>query len=176
MSDLPLIPNPNPVTIPAVEAVAYSESYIVKFVMGTTDTGGNVQPIKVSFRPYNYASKLLYPDDSLDICETFPNAWELAQSHPLAAQVIGGLVQVFSLELQLRQQDKAISVIQGQLDGANARLADIATQLTTETDADVVAALTAEQTALTATVADLTTQLVGPTAARAAILTTLGVV
>ena len=55
MSDLPVIPNQSPVTIPAREATAYGECYIVKFVLGTADAAGCVQPLTVTFRPYNYA-------------------------------------------------------------------------------------------------------------------------
>lgn len=175
MADLPLIPNPSPVTTPAIPEVEYNESYIVKFSLSTTDAAGFVQPIRVTFRPYAYSSKTLYPDDSRDVTHTFDNVWMLAYQHPLAAQVIGGLVQVFSLELQLRLADGAIVSAQAAEDVASGRLAEIATMLETETDPMLIESLGAEQIQREAALSSATDALAEQAIIRDAILAGLGV-
>lgn len=172
---LPTIPNPTPVIIPAVAEITYESAYIVCFSMGTSDAAGNIQPLSVTFRPYAYATQQLYPDNTKDFARDYPNAWVLAAAHPLAAQAIGGLVQVFALELQLGEAEKAVAAAQEPLDTANARLVEIAELLLTESDEAIIAALTAEDTAIDESLAGLSATLADATTARDAILAALGV-
>jgi hypothetical protein len=178
MADLPSIPNPNPITIPAVDAVAYDSLYIVAFDLGIEGTDGATQPICVTFRPYSYTAKKLYPDNTRDVVRTYPNAWLLAAQHPLAAQVIGGLVQLLTLEFQLGNIEATVTAAQVLVDTANARLAQIVAALATATDAQEIASLTSEQTAITESLptlqASLDTATTDANTAKTPILTALG--
>lgn len=148
---LPTIPNPTPVVIPARAELPFNERYIVRLVLGIDDAQGQVQPLRVTLRPYNAAQQLLFAGDetrgaeSLDECQTFDNVWELAYAHPATAQAMAALVSVISLEIALRPAEAA-----------------------------VVAAQEAVDTATEETLAEATAALADATAARDAILSQLG--
>jgi hypothetical protein len=177
MADLPFIPNPIPLIIPATTESVYNESYIVGFTVQTLNVDATKQPLTVTFRPYNYATKQIYPGTDHDKTEFFDNIWDLVYAHPLAAQVIGGLVVVFSLEWQLRQVETMIHPIDSEirinterLDLVNASIdASVANG---ETPAEE---LVAEKTSIEAVLVALNEQLSPLSGQRTAILTALGV-
>ncbi|MCK9458532.1 MAG: hypothetical protein M0R80_02710 [Proteobacteria bacterium] len=123
MADLPLIPNPSPLIVPATVEAVYNELYIVAFNVQTINVDATKQPLTIVFRPYNYTTKQLYPGADQDKVEFFDNIWELVYTHPLAAQVVGGMALLFSLEYQLRQLVAAINAINPGIQTNTERLA-----------------------------------------------------
>lgn len=118
MASLPQIPNPSPITTPAVAEIVYDSLYIVALEIGIRDNDGMIQPLAATFRPYDFAAKKLYPDGSMDTISRYPNVWTLAYAHPLAAQVIGGLIMLLTLEKQLGDIDATVTAAQAALDAA----------------------------------------------------------
>ena len=112
---LPVIFNPTPIVvpgipeqvIPAVPSQIYPNSFLISLEVSVYDPEHQQQSLTVTFRPYNYAQHLLYPDDSKDQHLFIENIWLEAGRSPIFAEVMGGIIQVASLEFEewiLKQQ------------------------------------------------------------------------
>ena len=89
------IPSEKPRTRPALEAKTYPDLYITSLRLGYTRAG--TQPLKVTFRPYNFDTKELDPDLTHEITDTTGNIWEKAAQFSAVAEAIGSLVSVLGL-------------------------------------------------------------------------------
>lgn len=97
---LPEIVLPNPVITPAIAEVVYPNGYIVRLELGTQDTQGNQQDLRVVLRPYNLSTATLYPSADEDIGHDIPDLWGEVQRVPLLAQTMSGIVTVINLLIQ----------------------------------------------------------------------------
>ena len=103
---LPKIFNPTPIVvpgqpeqiIPAVPTQTYPDSFLISMELSPFTDG--VQSLTVKFRPFNYAQGSIYPDDTKDSYLFIDNVWVEAARAPVFAQIMGGIVQVASMEYQ----------------------------------------------------------------------------
>ena len=108
LASLPVIFNPTPVTVPATSAVTFNDSFLVGLTLGQPNKDG-VQGLNVRFRPYDHVSGAIYKGMDKDIILPVANIWVEAQRSTLFAQVMGGIIQVASLELQEKDLIKKVA-------------------------------------------------------------------
>jgi len=106
---LPKITNPNPVSIPAVEAADFNEAYLVRTNVALRPTGK--QHLTLTLRPYNYDSDKMWADESKDADLNFPDVGALAYEFPVVAQAMGALVYASSLLVPYHEAMKALAAI-----------------------------------------------------------------
>lgn len=142
MPGLPRIFNPTPVVvpgqpeqvIPAIPDQVYPDSFLIGLGVSEFNPETQTQSLTVRFRPYNYDTHSLYPDSSKDTTLFIENIWLEAAKSPVFAQIMGGIIQVASLEYQewmLKQQISVASdptelaILETKLQGVEAALGKI---------------------------------------------------
>jgi hypothetical protein len=111
MSELPRIISDTPLTTPAIQAVdaqTYPDLYLTELNLSTGSSSTD-QTIHVGFRPYNYDTKQLAPNQ-MNPMQPFPmypqknvqsiNVWEEAARSTLFAQAMGAVVYYTNLKFQ----------------------------------------------------------------------------
>lgn len=101
MPSLPKITGVKPTKTKAVEAKEYPDAFIVS--LSLIDIGNNQQAFNVRLRPYNHATKELYPNADADETMTVQDIWTESARSTTFAQVMGSICQVTSWLVRERQ-------------------------------------------------------------------------
>lgn len=96
-AQLPEMPAIDPVTKPPVEQITY-DSWFLKTLVVRADV--DKCQVTLIVRRYNYALKLLSPDDADERTVTIANAYPLAKQYTLWQQVMGVIVQGAAMAVQ----------------------------------------------------------------------------
>jgi len=104
-AQLPEMPAVEPVVKPAVEQITY-DSWFLKTLVVRSDA--STCQVTLIVRRYNYAQKLLSPDDADERTITIANAYPLAKQYTMWQQVLGAVVQGAALAVQ---EDEYVSKI-----------------------------------------------------------------
>lgn len=114
-AQLPEMPAVEPVTKPPVEAITYDSWFLRTLVVRADMDRCQVTMI---VRRYNYALKLLSPDDADERTVTIANAYPLAKQYTLWQQVMGVIVQGAALAVQEDEYVSKIAEVTARIEAA----------------------------------------------------------
>jgi hypothetical protein len=107
MSGLPRITALNPIIIAPKGEQTFADYTVVGLNVSEPDSLGD-QQLEIDYRPYNYDTKEVYADNSLDSKLVFSLYTEAARS-TLVAQTLGAIITVVGLLKQEKELEYAIS-------------------------------------------------------------------
>lgn len=116
--------------VPAVPEKNYPDSYLVNLNISPPNAE-SVQRMTVTFRPYNYATGEIYPNNDKNVTLVVSNILTEAARSTMVAQTMGAVVQTASLllkesnlqkQLKAAKTDEEKAAIQTELDATKQTL------------------------------------------------------